>query len=91
MIFFPSNLYLFIVLSNWVIPEKIHPPPPPDGWHARNSCGRGVEGSGNLGRRRGLWTWKSGWEGGSSGLGNPGGRGGQKILPSVGGGGVYFF
>ena len=27
---------------NWVIPEKIHtPPPPPDGWHAGNSRGRG--------------------------------------------------
>ena len=37
--------------SNWVIPEKIHTLP--GGWHASNSRGRGVEGSGNLGRRKG--------------------------------------
>ena len=37
----------------WVIPEKIHTPPTPDGWHAGNSHGRG-------GRR----LWKSWQEGG---------------------------
>ena len=37
----------------------------------------------------GLWTWKSGQEGGFSGPGNPGGRGGKKIMPSVGG--VWIF
>ena len=37
----------------------------------------------------GLWPWKSGWEGGHSDPGNPGGRGGQKTLPSVGG--VWIF
>ena len=39
----------------------------------------------------GLWPWKSGRGEGSRGTGNPGGRGGQKLLPSVGGGGVDFF
>ena len=58
-----------------------------------------VKNNGNPGGRGGLWPWKSGWEGGHSDLGNPGGRGdhsdlrnpggrgGQKTLPSVGGGG----
>ena len=31
----------------------------------------------------GLWTWKSWGEGASSSFGNPGGRGGQKTVPSV--------
>ena len=43
-----------------------------------------VNNNGNLGGRGGLWPWKSGWEGGHSDPGNPGGRGGQKTLPSVG-------
>ena len=37
----------------------------------------------------GLWPWKSGQGEGSRGTGNPGGRGGQKLLPSVGG--VWIF
>ena len=38
----------------------------------------------------GLWPFKSGWQGGSTDPGNLGGRGGQKTLPSVGGGGGGF-
>ena len=34
--------------------KSIPPPPPRDGWHAGNSRGRGVEGSGNPGRMGGL-------------------------------------
>ena len=41
------------------------------------------------GREGGLWPWKSGWEGGHSDPGNPGGRGGQKTLPFVGGGWIF--
>ena len=44
---------------------------------------------GNLGGRVGLWRWKSGWEGGQPDPGNPGGKGGQKTLPSIGG--VWIF
>ena len=44
---------------------------------------------GNPGGRGGLWPWKSGRGEGSRGTGNPGVRGGQKLLPSVGG--VWIF
>ena len=44
---------------------------------------------GNPGGRGGLWPWKSGRGEGSRGTGNPEGRGGQKLLPSVGG--VWIF
>ena len=51
-----------------------------------------VKNNGNLGGTGGLlWPWKSGWEGGHSDPGNLGGRGGQKTLPFVRGGGVDFF
>jgi len=46
---------------------------------------------GNLGGRGGLWPWKSGQGEGSSGTGILGGRGGQKLLPSVGGGVDFFW
>ena len=48
-----------------------------------------VKNYGNPGERGDLWPWKSGWEGGHSDPGNPGGRGGQKTLPSVGGCGFF--
>ena len=44
---------------------------------------------GNPGGSGGLWPWKSGRGEGSKGTGNPGGRWGQKLLPSVGG--VWIF
>jgi len=44
---------------------------------------------GNPGGRGGLWPWKSGQGEGSRGRGNPGERGGQKLLPSVGGRGFF--
>ena len=46
---------------------------------------------GNPGGWGGLWPWKSEEGEGSRGTGNPGGRGGQKLLPSVGGGVDFFW
>ena len=44
-----------IIFAKMGYSRKIHPPPPRrDGWHAWNSRGRGVEGSGNPGRMGGL-------------------------------------
>ena len=45
--------------------------------------------SGKSGWEGGFWPWKSGQGEGSRGTGNPGGRGGQNLLPSVGG--VWIF
>ena len=44
---------------------------------------------GNPAGRGGRWPWKSGQGEGSRGTGNPGERGGQKLLPSVRG--VWIF
>ena len=61
----------------------IHIPHPPTGWQVGNPGGGGGGG---------LTPWKSRWEGEPKKFGNPGGReGGQKMLPSVGGGGGHGF
>ena len=41
-------------MKEWVIPEKIHTPPPPTDGTLEILAGGGVEGSGNPGRRGGL-------------------------------------